>query len=570
MENFHEYANEERIIGLLAKERAKVALKNKLKGRNPQTIVSKYCSGEYLNSSEQIFLLMPPRDSWIRPCRRERVVMGTGEKRTGKSILIRSILLTIRKNRKEHPELPYLQRLDGFVAGIRSEILSEGMLEFTSMKIMGKTKKKEDGWTILRPICVFGDLKEKLLISLANSYLSQVFDPYLHEEILSYRPLRHYHGSLNKILTSRENAMDGIMEYRTRMAGRKIYVAECDIQKYFDTINHDIIRKHFRAMADRIPGFNYSQVSRIIDAYLDSYSFAGNVLSLNAEYARNRQRFDGPGEEKFVDGHCYTSEDFNASRDKIGIPQGGALSGLVSNVILNAVDRESILARPDSCRYFCRYGDDILLMHTDKVECTRLINSYAGKLTENKLLYHKFVKVSCEGETPLKHNDGRTFKALWSEKSKYPFLWGRGEDESADWIGFLGYELRYTGEIRVRRSSFDDRMKKVKRNYRSIAKTKMAKGNDSKVTAANLPELIAEKLGRFSSEGFTNCCHLFANRYSFEQARKLDAYTTRLKRGLVHKIIRNNLSDLHSQEHVYASVSELVKNAGDYRKSLQI
>ena len=154
---------------------------------------------------------------------------------------------------------------------------------------------------------------------------------------------------------------------------------------------------------------------------------------------------------------------------------GGALSGLISNVVLSTVDNESILKNNDPNRFFCRYGDDIILMHTSRKECERLINQYCNTLTEYKLLYHDFVSVA---DPELRKPDGSVRPALWDVKSRSPFLWGRNneEQEQVDWIGFLGYEIRYTGEVRIRRSSLNDKFKSIKRKYRTGAKTLIAKG----------------------------------------------------------------------------------------------
>ena len=171
---------------------------------------------------------------------------------------------------------------------MREDICSCEPITFNSIKIIGKKKKvNSEGVEILRPICVFESLREKLLIALASKYLTEVFDYLLHEEILSYRPLRRYHGGETPILTNRDNAIQNIHAYRKSHRCGTLYVAECDIQKYFDTINHDVIRSCFKAFADKVKAtdanFDYSQVERIVEAYLNSYSFYRNVESKNEE-----------------------------------------------------------------------------------------------------------------------------------------------------------------------------------------------------------------------------------------------------------------------------------------------
>lgn len=544
MQSFIEYASEKRILELLIKERVKVALKGKLISLSPVVIARNAQQERNLTITEQIFMLMPPRDTWCRPQKRDRV-QGNGDKKSSKQVLTRSLALTIKRDRKNSAVHSYLQRLDFFIAIIRKDICGEAPLEFNSIKIVGKKKKVDsDNVTILRPICVFESLREKLLIALASKYLSEVFDPLLHDEILSYRPLRKYHNSNELVLTDRDNAIENLQEYRNLHKRQNIYVAECDIQKYFDTINHDVIRNCFSKFAEKAralyPEFEYRSVKRVLDAYLDSYSFYKNILVENEKLLQSGlpRKYESPKEELFYERGCYTREEFRNSTDKIGIPQGGALSGLISNVVLCTVDNESVLAKPDRNRFFCRYGDDIILMHTSRAECERLINGYCNALTEKKLLYHDFVSVAAPD---LRKPNGSVRPALWDQKSRSPFLWGRynEEKEQVDWIGFLGYEVRYTGEVRIRRSSLNDKFKSIRRKYYAGAKTLIAKG----LYKHDIKKEILNRIDRFKSEGLTTAKSLNYNKYCTAQVLKLDGYACKQLYRLLYKIAcKNNLT----------------------------
>ena len=544
MLSFVEYASEQRILELLIKERVKIALKGKLKGVSTNKIINRATSGEALSTTEQVFTLMPARNSWLRPRRQERTSNNGTESKSHKQILTRSIAITIQQHRKRETLPQYIKNLDAFISSLREDICSCEPIVFNSIKIIGKKKKvNSDGIEIQRPICIFESLRDKLLIALASKYLTEVFDHLLHEEILSYRPLRKYHGSETPILTNRDNAIENIHTYRKAHRCGTLYVAECDIQKYFDTINHDVIRSCFKTFADKVKAhdanFDYSQVEGIVDAYLNSYSFYRNVESKNEEIRVRKQQFEVPKAHLFIERGCYTAEEFEKAKSKIGIPQGGALSALMSNVILHTIDSESILGRPDRNRFFCRYGDDILLMHTSKMECEALINSYCEALTRHKLLYHDFISVA---DKEFRRADGVGVRPiLWDQKSRKPFLWGRNdsEKESVDWIGFLGYEMRYTGEVRLRRSSLDNKFKNIKRKYRSGAKTKFAKGNGT-YTQERADSLISKRIEAFVGDGLTGSNSLNRNKYSLTQALKLNRYTSKLIYRLLYKIARRN------------------------------
>ena len=544
MLSFIEYASEQRILELLIKERVKIALKGKLKGVSTDRIINRAMCGEQLSTTEQVFTLMPARNSWHRPRKQERRLNSGEESKSHKQILTRSIAITIQQHRKQETPPQYIKNLDAFISSMREDICSCEPITFNSIKIIGKKKNvNSEGIEILRPICVFESLREKLLIALASKYLTEVFDHLLHEEILSYRPLRKYHGSETPVLTDRDNAIQNIHAYRRAHKCGTLYVAECDIQKYFDTINHDVIRSCFKTFAGKVKtldaNFDYSQVERIVDAYLNSYSFYRNVESKNEEIKVRNQQFEVPKAHLFIERGCYTAEEFEAAKGKIGIPQGGALSALMSNVILHTIDSESILSRPDGNRFFCRYGDDILLMHTSKTECETLINRYCEALTQHKLLYHDFISVA---DKEFRRANGVSVRPiLWDQKSRKPFLWGRSnaEMESVDWIGFLGYEMRYTGEVRLRRSSFDNKIKNIKRKYYSGAKTKFAKG-EGVYTAERVSTLISHRIEKFVGDGFTGASSLNKNKYSLTQALKLNRYTSKVIYRLLYKIARRN------------------------------
>ena len=84
------------------------------------------------------------------------------------------------------------------------------------------------------------------MLSLTNQYLSHLFDSCLHEEILSYRIRRNYRGE--KKITSQHDAIRSVKYYLSLHKDKEIYVAECDIRKFFDILNHNIIKREFETL----------------------------------------------------------------------------------------------------------------------------------------------------------------------------------------------------------------------------------------------------------------------------------------------------------------------------------
>ena len=122
MLSFIEYASEKRILELLIKERVKAAIKSKLKDVDPVDTLDKSSHDIALSTAEQLMMIMPARDTWCRPQKRDRIQKDSREKKSTKQVLTRSVALTIRKHRKNAAEHPYLQRLDAFIAMIRNDI----------------------------------------------------------------------------------------------------------------------------------------------------------------------------------------------------------------------------------------------------------------------------------------------------------------------------------------------------------------------------------------------------------------------------------------------------------------
>ena len=99
--------------------------------------------------------------------------------------------------------------------------------------------------------------------------------------------------------------------------------------------------------------------------------------------------------------------------------------------------------------------------------------------------------------------------------------------------------MRYTGEVRLRRSSLDNKFKNIKRKYRSGAKTKFAKGNGT-YTQERADSLVSKRIEAFVDDGFAGASSLNRNKYSLTQALKLNGYISNLIYRLLYKIARRN------------------------------
>src|SRR5690606_36141297 len=149
-----------------------------------------------------------------------------------------------------------------------------------------------------------------------------------------------------------------ILSYRRN--NPKILVAECDIQKFFDTVQHNhlikVFNKNILALQDQ--GVKVSEKAiMIFICFLNSYSYNKNVLPKNEteNYFQHKEGMFSWVEEELLSkfGNTYVGI------YKIGIPQGNAISCFIANLILDSVDK-SVTGYNEQSLYV-RYCDDMIL-----------------------------------------------------------------------------------------------------------------------------------------------------------------------------------------------------------------
>ncbi len=141
---------------------------------------------------------------------------------------------------------------------------------------------------------------DRLIQQALLQVLQPILDPTFSEHSYGFRPGRRAHDA---VLAAQANVQ----------AGRRV-VVDVDLEKFFDRVNHDILIDRLGKRIDD------AGVIRLVRAYLDSGIMSDGVV---------QQRYQGT-------------------------PQGGPLSPLLANVLLDEVDKE--LQRRGHC--FVRYADD--------------------------------------------------------------------------------------------------------------------------------------------------------------------------------------------------------------------
>lgn len=543
-ENLAAFATEDRIIRLIAKERGKYTAKN---GGSSNPFKSDPLYGE-------LKTMTPPHRLWANPGRgrlprktNHGLAHWTGKKKRASVRVYRSIL----KNKELMPDAPWVQNLQSFVLSIQENLSNPGgPLVLETPRILAKFKEQDPDTSdfIYRPICKYSDLRTKIILALAYQYILAKFDKCFHRNMLFMRAPRRVRAN-QYIVPKFLDAIDLVSDYRKKNDGKSIYVGECDIQKFYDIFNHDVILDCFEDLfeeakqKDGAVDSDFDILRRVICAYLDSFNYPEHVMGKNGdsdfwngEIRRRKSekcpnpvcRFKWVKEDAFVSSGCYPGEEFRAARDggKLGIPQGGALSGIIVNVVMRMVDKP-IVGPDDPERLFIRYCDDILLMHTDRQLCADYLETYYRRLVDCKLIPHPRKNVAdCK-------TGKKTGADFWHFKSKNVYLWGPGEGDASDWVAFVGYEMRRTGEIRVRKDKIDAEFKRIARRYYDIIYSKVATSGDP------LTEEQQEKLmARMDSlaEHILDYEKAGNNVYTRSQARRLDKYLYRKSRQAAGRI----------------------------------
>lgn len=141
---------------------------------------------------------------------------------------------------------------------------------------------------------------DRLIQQALHQALSPIFEPDFSEHSYGFRPGR--------------SAGQAVQQARAYAEAGHRWVVDLDLEKFFDRVNHDILMSRLaRRIKDR-------RILQLIRRYLEA-----GVL-----------------------------HDGLATARKTGTPQGGPLSPLLSNILLNDLDRE--LERRG--HKFCRYADD--------------------------------------------------------------------------------------------------------------------------------------------------------------------------------------------------------------------
>lgn len=452
MKHFADYFSEEAIIDKLCVQRVKESIPLHKQASYSRISRNNHIRNDEVERQRDDFNgLFPQRKLWpdYRPLRNQRKSMSK------QRINLASLTMAVRKLMVEAPAQSWVERLRERASLIRFRALEDRDCIFRHQNIVGQRKKPES--SEYRPITKY-PTDDNIIQKLTLHYLSDQLDLFLSDSSHAYRKFRNK----SEPQINRDSALRRIAAFRK--AHRTLHVAEADIRNFMDCVNHATASQALRSLIMQAKmkdpeSYVDPRAIQLYDTFLSSYSFRRDVLGKATEELNKKDKkgyFAWPAEEL---AHMHGDQDLDA----IGIPQGGALSGFVVNVVLHEVDQAvERISMPDGHEMlYERFCDDMLILSTDKEVCHRAMEAYLGAIKHKKLLVHEPVDVPHA-------NDHESHFHILDLKSKNPYLWARHEDGGIPWIQFLGYLIQYDGQFQIRPKSIDKQIQKMNDEARKL------------------------------------------------------------------------------------------------------
>jgi hypothetical protein len=453
MDQFHSYFHPENILKLLCKYRMKYAMK-----KHKLHLLADISSSEKTIRSVQdqcnvpidLSSILPSRRNWYRPNRKERERFNDSQKLQQYALYKTISTIHIKAKDKTYAPPEWYNELNQFIKEIQTRANNPRSNTIKSPSPFPIKKENKKECKECRPLALY-DLQDRIIISLTAKYFTELFDEYFSDSSYAFRAVRL--DEEKRIALTHHDTIERILKFKADNVGKDIFAAECDIKKFFDCVNHDLVIDVLDKFILKNAIILNVNAKEIFIQYLKSYSFSRDVYPLQYTTHFTEFKIEG-GYYKWIheelDAEFYQLHNGLELKDvNIGVPQGGALSCFISNLFLHSVD-EIVNSGTDSNLLYLRFCDDMVILHTDISQCKAALERYEAGIKSLKLQIH----------TPELITEYS--KKFWNTKSKSPYKWDSTISHKANvpWLSFVGYQIKFDGSIRVRKNSVRKEMKK--------------------------------------------------------------------------------------------------------------
>ncbi len=231
---------------------------------------------------------------------------------------------------------------------------------------------------------------DRLIQQAISQVLTPIFDPGFSDFSYGFRPGRSAHDAVYKV---REYIKEGF-----RIA------VDMDLSKFFDTVNHDVLMHRVaRKIRDR------------------------RVLALIGKYLRAGVVKDG-----------------RRQLTRKGVPQGGPLSPILANILLDDLDKEL----EKRGHRFVRYADDFLILVKSLragVRVSRSIERFLNRRLKLDVNQEKS-RVARTDETDFLGFAFKGIRIRWSDKAFHQFKWRIKRLTGRSWFVSMEYRMKKLAE----------------------------------------------------------------------------------------------------------------------------
>ena len=401
------------ILRDLARQRVKVAR------RRRERDVHAGVFGGHESLPDELDAYFPPRSSCVRFTREQR------RGRRPHEVQVEELEHTLAREVRLGTDVGV--RLGALIQRVRARALSFQLAPIRPEEIRPVPKKS--GGT--RPIARYS-LEDGIIDRLYARYLRDLLDGELHDGSCAFRkPGRGTHHDVVKEL----------LAYRKQHAGKALHVAEIDLRSAFDAACQTRVLWRFFQMFV-VASWHHRRLDvralLLCVAFVLGYSLSAASLAGCTTVELERKIVATWGRRSFR---------------WIGLAQGSALSGTLLNVLLDRFDRAVAAALgPDG--FYRRFVDDVIMLHSDPARVEAAFRTALQELDRARMLAHEPAVA------------GRYGADHWGagQKTRGPYGWSSSRRLGhAPWVGFLGYQIRQDGMIRIRRSSVEKELEKQKK-----------------------------------------------------------------------------------------------------------